>query len=366
MFQRARYLLTLSLLSVLTVFNPAIAQKITSITPSTVAAGSGGLVVSIAGSGFTSGSVVRAVKTSGTENLPTYFVNTNLLLAGVYAGDTANPGNLPISVANYETQSASNAVTLTVTGKAPAPPPPPSPPPPPPPGGGGCYGCYNPAPTPPPPPPPPPPPGGSGPVTSPPGSNMLVTVTSPYLNEALSGTVSIAATAKATSKTDGGIVFWGVFDSGNLIWVDINPDPSIKVDLALSKGSHKLQVVAYDDSFTGSTATIPVVSGSTGVTTTWHACMYTKNGEQYQAMQISPHQTLTGVLQSQMFWNSNCDPVQWTDQLNDVGSQMTFGAGSEWTYYFIHRADTPGVSAVWTMGNQTSGCVNYNTAPACN
>ncbi len=196
-------------------------------------------------------------------------------------------------------------------------------------------------------------------------SNMLVTVTSPYLNAGVSGSVKHCCDRENNQQDErrncflGNIRLWQ-FDMG-----DINPDPSIKVDLALSKGAHKLQVVAYDDSFTGSTATIPVVSGSTGVTTTWHACMYTKNGEQYQAMQISPHQTLTGVLQSQMFWNSNCDPVQWTDQLNDVGSQMTFGAGSKWTYYFIHRANTPGVSAVWTMGNQTSGCVNYNTAPAC-
>lgn len=194
---------------------------------------------------------------------------------------------------------------------------------------------------------------------------MLVTVTSPALNASVDGSVTVTATTAQTSKTDGSISSWAIFDGSNMLWVDENPDSSINVDLALSQGTHSLNVVAYDDSFTGSTATVPVKVTSSGLTVAWHACIYTSNGEQYQAMQISPTQTLTGVLQSQMFWNSNCNPTQWTDQLNDVGEPTTFGAGSSWLYWFIHRADMLDVSAVWTMGNQSSGCVNYNTVPAC-
>jgi len=194
---------------------------------------------------------------------------------------------------------------------------------------------------------------------------MLVTVTSPTLHESLEGAVTISATATQTDKTDGGIAYWAIFDSGNLLWIDVNPDATLTVDLALSKGAHTLQVVAYDDSFTASTATIPVVSTDSGNVISWNACMYKSGGNEYQAMRISPQQTVTGVLQSQMFWNSNCDPTQWTDQMNDVGSTMTFGAGSAYIFYFIHRANIPGVSAVWTMGNQSSGCVNYSTVPAC-
>ena len=191
-------------------------------------------------------------------------------------------------------------------------------------------------------------------------------VTSPSSSQSVNGAVTIAATAQQTSQTDGSVTFWGIFDSGNLLWYDRNPDTSINLNLALSSGSHKLQVEAYDDSNTSSTATVPVVSTSSGKTVNWNACMYTTGGQQYQAMKISSTQPVTGVLQSQMFWNSNCDPVQWTDQLNDVGSTTTLGGGSfGYLYYFIHRADTPNVSAVWTIGNQTSGCVNYNTAPAC-
>ena len=194
---------------------------------------------------------------------------------------------------------------------------------------------------------------------------MLVTVTSPTRNESVDGSVTVTATAAQTGNTDGSISSWAILDGSNMLWVDENPDPSIRVDLALSQGTHSLNVVAYDDSFTGSKATVPLNVTTSGLTVVWHACTYTQNGQQYQAMRISPTQALTGVLQSQMFWGSNCNATQWTDQLNDVGAPMTFGAGSSYLYWFIHRADMPNVSAVWTMGNQSSGCVNYSAVPAC-
>jgi hypothetical protein len=207
--------------------------------------------------------------------------------------------------------------------------------------------------------------GSGGSTTSPSGSDLLVTVTSPSLDQSLGGSVTVAATAAQTSLTDGGIAFWGIFDSGNLLWTDINPDPSINVNLALSAGPHDLQISAYDNSYKASTATVPVVSSSSGAAVAWQACIYTNQGQQYQAMRFAPSQPVTGVLQSEMFWNSNCDPVQWTDQLNDAGQPSTFGNGFGYLYYFVHRANTPNVSAVWTIGNQTSGCVNYATAPPC-
>jgi hypothetical protein len=194
---------------------------------------------------------------------------------------------------------------------------------------------------------------------------MLVTVTSPTQKEAFDGSVTITATAAQTSLTDGTVAFWGIFDSGKLLWTDINPDTAINVNLALGAGSHTLQVSAYDDSYQASTATVPVVSSASGNVVTWNACMYTTQGQQYQAMKISASQLVTGVLQSEMFWNSNCDPVQWTDQLNDTGASITVGGDFSYVYYFIHRANNPNVSAVWTIGNQTSGCVNYSSAPAC-
>jgi hypothetical protein len=190
-------------------------------------------------------------------------------------------------------------------------------------------------------------------------------VSSPFPDQTVNGSVTIAAAAAQTSLTDGSVAFWGIFDSGNLLWTDINPDPSISVNLALSTGMHNLQIVAYDDSFTGSTVSVPVISTSSGITVTWNACIYTSQGQQYQAMQISSSQQVTGVIQSEMFSDSNCNPAQWTDQLNDLGTSITLGSAFSDIFYFTHRPDNPYVSAVWTIGNQTSGCVNYSTAPAC-
>ena len=185
-------------------------------------------------------------------------------------------------------------------------------------------------------------------------------------DEAVNGSVTISATASQTSLTDGGIAFWGIYDGSNLIWTDINPDPSINVTLALSPGPHTLKISAYDNGYKASTATVPVQSSSNGDVVSWHACMLTQNGQNYQAMEMSSSATVTGVIQSEMFNGPNCDPVQWTDQLNDYGTSLTLsGGGFGYTYWFIHRANQPNVSAVWTLGNQTSGCVNYATVPAC-
>jgi hypothetical protein len=415
----------------------ATGQTITGLMPSSVQAGSGGFVLTVAGSGFTSSSVVRLYTPFGVEPLQTYFINTGLLMAGVYADDVASSGTIQVDVANYATESESSPVNFVVLGSGST-------------SGSGsnsgsgtssgsssgsgssssgsgsssscygcyssssggtgsgsgssgsggssgassgsgsgtstgsgssssesgssssCYGCYSSS------------SGGTGSgsgssgsgsgsgtgssggaTTSPAGSDLSVTVTSPFPGQSVNGAVTIAATAAQTSLTDGSVTFWGIFDSGNLLWTDINPDPSINVNLALSAGTHNLQVVAYDDSFTASTASVPVISTSSGITVTWNACIYTSQGQQYQAMRISSSQQVTGVIQSEMFWNSNCNPVQWTDQLNDLGTSITLGSAFSDIFYFTHRPDNPYVSAVWTIGNQSSGCVNYNTAPAC-
>jgi hypothetical protein len=194
---------------------------------------------------------------------------------------------------------------------------------------------------------------------------MNVRVTSPSPNQTVGGSVKISATASQTSLTDGGIAFWGIYDGSSLVWTDINPDPSINLTLALSPGPHTLKISAYDNGYKASTATVPVESSSNGKVVSWRACMYTQQGQQYQAMQMQSSVPITGVIQSEMFNGSNCDPVQWTDQLNDYGTSISLGGGFGYTYYFIHRANQPNVSAVWTIGNQSSGCVNYAKVPAC-
>lgn len=347
------------------------AQTISSLTPSTVSPGER-FVLTVLGNDFASDAVVQIHTANAVVNLPTYFVNSHVLMAGVTSSEDNHSGSLRIDVENYSTHTFSNFASLQLgasgsdSGSSGS-------------GSGSSSGSGSPA-------------SGSGSgsgsggsagsgsgtgsgsgstggsgktTTSPAGSPLLVTVTSPSPNQSVAGSVAVVATAKPRNSSDSAVASWAIFDRSNLLWIDLNSDPSIDVNLALSAGAHELRVVAYDDSSTTSTATVPVVSKTSGRTVTWNACIRTENGEKFQAMRISPGQQITGVLQAQMFNGPNCNPTQWTDQLNDLGQRMTFSAGSSWLYWFIHRPDMPNVSAVWTMGNQTSGCVNYSTAPPC-
>lgn len=195
--------------------------------------------------------------------------------------------------------------------------------------------------------------------TSPSGSSISFNVSSPWTNEAVSGKVTVKAAAKSTPA------FWAIYNSGNLVYFDPNPISTLSVPISLTTGLHTVRIDAIDYSGTPSTVKVPVNSASSGVHVKWEACMRAQNGHRYQAMKIFPKATVTGVLQGQLFYGSGCKPSQWTDQLNDYGTTMSFGSGTGWTFWFVNRADQLGTSAVWTMGNQSSGCVNYSTAPAC-
>src|SRR5271154_2305782 len=116
MFPPMRTFAVVCVFIVLSFGDHAVAQTITSITPSSVEANSGGFVLTISGSDFDSASIVQLHTSSGIQMLQTYFVNSGLLMAGVYSDDVVNPGTLQVDVADYATQSSSNAVNLTVSG----------------------------------------------------------------------------------------------------------------------------------------------------------------------------------------------------------------------------------------------------------
>src|SRR5580698_5981685 len=115
-FQLLRSFLFTYFLSGLLFASCAIAQTISSLTPSSVASGSGGFVLSVFGSGFTSDSIVQLQTPNGVQALQTYFVNSGLLMAGVDTFDVEKSGSLQVDVANYSSKSSSNIVKLTVTG----------------------------------------------------------------------------------------------------------------------------------------------------------------------------------------------------------------------------------------------------------
>src|SRR5579875_3184079 len=77
----------------------ASAQTISSMTPSSVSAGSAGFVLSVFGNDFSSGSVVRLYTAGGAvQTLPSYFVNSGLMMAVVPTTDLTAPAGLNVDV----------------------------------------------------------------------------------------------------------------------------------------------------------------------------------------------------------------------------------------------------------------------------
>ncbi len=56
-----------------------------------------------------------------------------------------------------------------------------------------------------------------------------------------------------------------------------------------------------------------------------------------------------------------CNPSQ-QDNLNDLGTLT--GSGG-WIFWFTNHPNKENTSAIWTIGNQSSGCVSYAKAPSC-
>jgi hypothetical protein len=99
----------------LTVTNPA--PVMSSISPSSVTAGSGGFTLTVNGSNFISGSVVRV----NGSNRTTTFVNSTQLTAAIPASDLAVGALLSVTVFTPAPGGGtSSAATLTVTNPAPS------------------------------------------------------------------------------------------------------------------------------------------------------------------------------------------------------------------------------------------------------
>ncbi|HLG15431.1 MAG TPA: RHS repeat-associated core domain-containing protein [Blastocatellia bacterium] len=99
-------------IATLTVTSNNPVPSITSISPSSVAAGGATFTITVNGSSFISGSVVRV----DGSNRTTTFVNVNQLTAQILASDIATAGSRSITVFNPSPGGGtSNVVTLTVT-----------------------------------------------------------------------------------------------------------------------------------------------------------------------------------------------------------------------------------------------------------
>jgi len=303
------------------------AQIVTSISPSTIAAGSKAFVLTVTGSGFDHGAVVE-LDGQVHETIPSSSSQLNAL---VYASDVATGGTILVTVVNGD-GSVSDAVRLTVTGK-------PGPPPPPP----------------------------TGVVT--------VTINYPSQHQTVCSPVTLSGSATTTSK-GANVIRWVVTDqNGNQLY-SVNSVHSIDPQLTLAAGVYNLTVEAYDSAgvtgsakvnFTVTTAT--AVCGTkpppppVGPVSSFRGCTYNQVGLNYQAVDFTLTEAITLPFDAKLYYGPGCSATQLADEFG-FGQKISFDPIS-YIFWFNDYADDPDTSAIWTVGSQSSGCVNYTSAPPC-
>lgn len=300
------------------------AQRIASLLPSTVTAGSASFALTVSGSGFVYGD---SAYLDGVLK-PTIVSSDSLLRVLIYNTDIAKAGKHTI-VVKSESGAASNALPFTVTGTSQPPPP---------------------------------------------NNRVTVAIASPTASEVTCSPITLSASA-STGNAGASITRWQVHNkAGTLLWASSSPATSIRPQLTLATGSQTLVVEAWDStniagtaSVTFSVSTSSTVCGSkpsgSGSVKSWHACMRHADGHEYQAMEFSLSPGGTLPFNATLYTGLGCNTNNWLDQFG-FGTPVSFG-GFTYTFWFEHHPDLPNSSVIWTVGNQNSGCVNYNNVPPC-
>jgi hypothetical protein len=197
-----------------------------------------------------------------------------------------------------------------------------------------------------------------------------VTVTSPTPNQVVcAAPTPLPLNAAAVTVNAGAtIVGWAVYDNGNIFWSTLGNKP-LSTNLLLSAGSHTLQVQAVDSTGGRGSVTVPLTvnacgtgpSGS-GPITNWQVFMHNDGGNLDQAISFDVTQAGSYPFDAYIYYGATCDPDQFTDRFG-FGTPLNFGAGSGYMFWFIHRPNARNTSAIWLVGNQSSGCVSYATVP---
>jgi hypothetical protein len=99
----------------------------------------------------------------------------------------------------------------------------------------------------------------------------------------------------------------------------------------------------------------------TGPISNWQGILYSSGGNLYQAISFTVGQGGAYPFDAYLYYGATCDPTQFTDRFG-FGTALNLGANS-YTFWFIHYPNQKNTSAVWYVGNQSSGCINYATAP---
>jgi hypothetical protein len=305
-------------------------QTIHTISPASVQAGSSDFALTVNGTNFSSDAIVEV----NGEPFLTIPSGSTTLKALVFSEDVAKPGTLAVVVLNDSgvVANLSNKVFLTVTRSG-APPPPPPPPP---------HGVVS------------------------------ITVTSPAQNQQVCSPVTVIASA-ATTNPDAEITRWQVYDpSGLSLWSTDTPTFTIDPKITLSSGTHTVEIEAWDSTgaqahtsvaFDVTTATPPCGGNASGVVTSWRGCMRNVNGQNHQAVDFTLSEGAKLSFNATLYSGANCYPNNWLDQFG-FGQEISFG-GFSYIFWFSDFPNQPNTSAIWTVGNQSSGCINYTAVPAC-
>ena len=311
----------------------ATAQTITAISPASVPAGSPNLALTVTGANFSADAIVEI---NGDPHL-TIPEGSTVLKSLLYASDLSKPGILIVTVLNDSGAIAhlSNKVNLTVTGAGTKPPPPPPPPPP-----------------------------AQGKVS--------IAITSPVQNQQVCAPVTILASA-ITTNPGADITRWQIYNSvGTLLWTSSVQASSIDPKLSFATGTQTVEIEAWDSTgatahtniaFDVTTATPPCGGNASGVVTSWLGCMHSVNGLNHQAIDFSLSEGSTLPFNGTLYFGPNCVPANWADEFG-FGQKISFG-GFSYIFWFSDFPNQPNTSAIWTVGNQSSGCINYNAVPQC-
>jgi hypothetical protein len=106
----------------------------------------------------------------------------------------------------------------------------------------------------------------------------------------------------------------------------------------------------------------PPGPSGTGPISNWHGFLYNDGGNLDQAISFTVAQAGSYPFDAYIYYGATCDPTQYTDRFG-FGTPLNFGAGMGYSFWFIHRPNNRNTSAVWFVGNQSSGCISYANAP---
>ncbi len=140
---------------------------------------------------------------------------------------------------------------------------------------------------------------------------------------------------------------------------------NIDVDSNVAAGTYPVRITASDGS-TSRTATLRLTVGdgsSSGAVGPLKGCTLKMSGHKYQAVEFTMNEAATVGFNGTLYFGATCNPNQWADQFG-FGNPLALG-GFGYTFWFTDFADQMNTSAIWTVGNQTSQCVDYSVAPDC-